>query len=349
MLPNSETAQKAYIEALEKEWKIQKHLVAERPIHSIYFGGGTPSLLHPDALHEILSWISFDPSIEITIEANPEELTKEKLHAFRSVGINRISIGAQSFDDTLLAALGRTHTASDTIKAVEEAEKQGFANITIDLMYDIPLQSLSAWNETLLAASKLPLSHLSLYNLQIEEGTLFHKKRNEIAPKMPDPDTSLAMLLAAQEALGKAGLMQYEISAFAKDGKYSRHNTSYWMAREFLGYGPSAFSYMDNMRFRNPAHFGKYTKALEENKPATDFWDTLEPQDRRKELLAIELRLLQGVDLHHFQVRHGLLEQETFNALQVLEEDGLIKDLRSRPKLTQKGLLFYDSVASALI
>lgn len=349
VLPDSPDAQASYLDALSTEWAVRKEQTADRPIYSIYFGGGTPSLLNPHAFETILAKIHYNPAIEITIEANPEQLTLEKLKAFRSLGINRISIGAQSFDDTLLQKLGRTHNAKETENAVIMAYEQGFENITIDLMYDLPGQDLQDWQKSLKIAASLPINHLSLYNLQIEEGTVFHKKRKQLEPLLPDPETSLQMLQMAKQEMSRAGLIQYEISAFAKPGKHSQHNTSYWTGREFIGFGPSAFSYLDGIRFRNPTHFGKYKNALAEGRDPADFFDELKGDARRRELLAIELRLLQGVDLQNFQKRHGALHQDTLAALLELEADNLITYAKDHPRLTEQGVLFYDTVASTLV
>lgn len=349
VLPDQPDQHSLYVDAIRKELSLYKDTLEDRPIYSIYFGGGTPSLLDPSAFEQILSDIHFDPSIEITIEANPELLTLEKLRRLRALGINRLSIGAQSFDNRLLTLLGRTHEADETLKALDHAVSAGFENISIDLMYDLPEQTLSHWENTLAIAATLPITHLSLYNLQIEEGTVFYKKRNTLAKQMPDPEASLAMYLTAREKLAQAGLNAYEISAFAKSDRYSRHNTSYWTARPFLGLGPSAFSYVNGTRYKNYSHFGKYRALLDQNRIPTDFSETLSPEARIRELLAIELRLLQGIDPAEFQKRHGDFDAETIAALQALTQKGWLTQAQGRIRMTDLGILFYDSVASELI
>lgn len=349
MLPNHIDSHQQYLKSLEQEWEWRKPQLNDRSIYSIYFGGGTPSLLTPQAIESILSRIEFDPTIEVTLEANPELLTLETLRALRNAGINRLSIGAQSFDDALLFKLERTHSSKDTLKTIENAHKAGFENLSIDLMYDLPEQTESTWLETLKIASQLPITHLSLYNLQIEEGTSFFKRQKSLRPLMPDNDLSLKMYQDAFEILSQSGLIPYEISAFARKGYYSRHNTGYWLGRAFLGYGPSAFSYDNGVRFQNVPHFSKYAKALNEGKDPANFYDILDPSARKRELLAIEIRLLQGVNLEQFQQRHGHIEAETITALNKLNEDGLIEKLHDHIKLTPKGILFYDTVASEII
>lgn len=349
MQPDRKDTHEQYVSSVAKEWEWRKPQLKNRTITSIYFGGGTPSLLSPNELEALLKPIDFDRKIEVTLEANPELLTPEKLKAFRALGINRLSIGAQSFDDQLLKALERTHTAKETLKAIDLCVNAGFDNLSIDLMYDLPSQTEQQWHETLNITSQLPITHLSLYNLQIEEGSAFFKRQKSIQPLMPKDEVSLKMYEDAFHTLTKAGLAPYEISAFAKNNLYSRHNTGYWTGRSFLGYGPSAFSYDNGVRFQNVAHFNKYAKALNEGKDPADFHDILDPNARRRELLAIELRLLQGVNLAQFQHRHGPLETETLDAITHLQNDGLLEKQTPRLQLTNKGILFYDSVASEII
>ena len=272
-------------------------------LSSLYFGGGTPVLLGPDRIAEIIQWVREalpDPIEEVTLEANPESMTPALMKGFQKAGINRISIGLQTLDDGLLRQLGRLHTAQKAIDAVLMAADSGIPNISVDLMYDIPYQTLSHWNATLAALAPLPISHLSLYNLTFEPETLFFKKRALLQPVVPDPDVSLQMYENAVASLQAIGLEQYEISAFAKPGFHSRHNVGYWTARPFIGLGPSAFSYWDKSRFRNVAHLRRYCQALEAALSPVDFTETLEDNARRRELLTVQLRLISGVDLPRF-------------------------------------------------
>lgn len=349
MLPHNNELEKDFLKALQLEIDLKKERIDQSEIHSIYFGGGTPSLLAPEAFFEILTRLKIPSGTEITLEANPEQLSFEKLQKFKQVGINRLSIGAQSFDDTLLKFLQRTHNASQTERVLEDASRAGIENISIDLMYDLPRQSLTQWRKTLKIAAALPITHLSLYNLQLEEGSLYFKKRKEIEPLMPDPETSLNMYQAALEELSLSGLLPYEISAFAKKGYYSRHNTSYWVGRPFLGLGPSAFSYDRGIRYRNPLHFKKYCEAVSQGIMPEDFHDILSTEDRIKELFAVELRLVQGVNLQIFQNRHGNIGQETQKSIDSLINASFIEIKQDSICLTAKGILFYDYVASELI
>jgi putative oxygen-independent coproporphyrinogen III oxidase len=332
----------------QREWRHWFPYLQDKTIRSVYFGGGTPSLLGPERIAEILSWIG-SPIEEVTLEANPEQVTPALMAAYREAGINRVSLGLQTLDDQLLARLSRTHTAKQAIEAVEAVVTSGIANLSVDLMYDIPYQTLSSWQQTLERLAPLPISHLSLYNLTFEPHTPFYKRRSRLQPAVPDPDASLQMYLSAVEKLQEMGLEQYEISAFAKKGFQSRHNVGYWTARPFLGFGPSAFSYWEGRRFRNVAHLQRYSKALEAGHSPIDFTEALEDGARRRELLAIQLRLVEGVNLPLFEERHGPLDEEVKATLLHLQELGLLEWQDDLITLLPKGRLFYDTVAVELI
>lgn len=337
VLPDQDRFKDIYLHALYREWELRSPVGS--PV-SIYFGGGTPALLGPAAIETILSWVSPSSTCEITLEANPENVTLEKMRAFYACGINRISLGVQTLDDPLLTTLTRTHGAERAIKAVEETYLAGFHNISIDLMYDLPGQTLKQWRKTLAQAITLPITHLSLYNLTIEPHTAFYKKRASL--QQPPPDTSLKMLCEAVEVLQQAGLNRYEISAFARGGAHSRHNTGYWTGRPFLGFGPSAFSYWEGSRFRNVAHLNRYAKALETGQDPADFHEKLPPDEQLKEHLAIGLRLLEGVPLQTWPdaIQHTLTS---------LKEQGFLEMTSTSLRLTPKGLLFHDTVAEEIM
>lgn len=347
MLPNQPEIHEDFVHSLLLEWDLKKELLYQRSLKSIYFGGGTPALLAPKLFEKILSQIPWDKSIEITLEANPENLTLEVLKDFKSLGINRLSLGAQSFEDRLLKILSRTHNSQSTLLALSHAVKAGFKNISIDLMYDLPNQTRQDWLKTLKIASQEPITHLSLYNLTIEPGTVFFKKKNQLI--LPDPEESLFMYQSAETILSEMGLLPYEISAFARSESYSKHNVGYWTARDFIGLGPSAFSYMNQQRFRNVPHYNKYQKALEQGHDPKEEPDFLTKEERRDELLAVELRLRRGVHLTSFQARHGQITIKTKEAIKTLIEKGWLEQKNDNIKLTSSGILFYDSVAVEII
>ncbi|HSX03797.1 MAG TPA: radical SAM family heme chaperone HemW [Rhabdochlamydiaceae bacterium] len=348
VIPHQSKAQNLLLNALAKEWQLLLPKIKNKTIVSIYFGGGTPTLIGAEAIQTILSWIERE-ECEVTIEANPEEVTLQLMQQLKQAGVNRVSIGVQSLDDHLLATLGRTHNSQKAIQAVKKTYEAGITNISIDLMYELPGQTFESWHSTLKQVAKLPISHLSLYNLTIEPHTPFFKKKEQLIPLLPSQETNLDMLKMAVEELENSGLKRYEISAFAKEGFYSRHNVGYWTARPFLGLGPSAFSYFDKKRMRNSANLSRYSSLLNEGKSPIDFEEELFYPDNLHELLAVELRLLRGVDLLDFEKRHGKLPEMTHEKLKRLEQKGWIDIQNKVASLSPEGLLFYDSVAEEII
>ncbi len=348
VLPDLERFHNLLLEGLELEWQRYKELISAHTIRTIYFGGGTPSLLKTEEVAELLQMIRNTHSIddiEITLEANPELMTEEKLKALRALGINRLSFGVQSFDEKLLTLLGRTHSAHQAKEAIQMADKAGFKNISLDLMYDLPHQTFAAYENSLTQALELPITHLSLYNLTIEPHTSFFKHKSSLTPHIPDQETSLQMYRLSQEAAKAAGFEQYEISAFAKPGFSSKHNSGYWMGTPFLGLGPSAFSYYEGRRFRNIANINRYKGALAKGESPVDFEEELSPENRLKELLAIQLRLICGVDLEAFPP----LPPETQKGISRLIDLQLLKREKNILSLTGQGILLYDSVATEII
>lgn len=323
------------MEGFRLEWNLRQIV---EPVHTVYFGGGTPALFHPERIGEILSWIPLESNAEITLEANPENITCDLIKRYADCGINRVSIGLQSLNDDLLQTLGRIHHAKKGIESVFHTAKAGIQNISVDLMYDLPGQQLAHWKKTLEEVAHLPITHLSLYNLTLEPHTVFFKKKEVLARLIPDPDLSLQMYTMAIESMERQGFKQYEISAFAKPGFQSRHNLGYWTGREFLGFGPSAYSYKNGKRFRNIAHLGKYLSQLKMGAFPIDFEEQLDPEASLRELLAIRLRLLEGVEY-----RGNLLEIEK------LISEGFLEKVEGRLKLTRRGILFYDTVAVEII
>lgn len=332
VLPNRSDLRKILEDALALEWERQAPLIEGKEIASIYFGGGTPSLFGPDAIGRVLKRLgAFD--CEVTIEANPEESSLELFEQFRNLGINRLSLGVQSLDDRSLLELERIHSAERAKRAIFDAKQAGFENISIDLMYDLPGQTIESFRYTLDQLKELPIQHLSLYNLTIEPHTSFYKRK----VKIPTGEISLQFLNLALESLENLGLKRYEISAF---GRPSQHNLGYWTARPFLGFGPSAFSYWEKERFRNIANLHRYARALKNNESPVDFREKLPfPADLR-ELLAVRLRLLEGVPAEDFAIVPSDTQEKLSPFL--IRENGRIK-------LNESGMLYYDSIASEII
>ena len=349
VIHDKETLKDSLELALVKELAMWESAISGKKLISIYFGGGTPTLFGAERIRRTLDAIQkitpIPAECEITVEANPENVTLELMRNLHAAGINRVSIGVQSFQDSELQILGRKHKASLAEQAILTTHEAGFTNISIDLMYETPTQTMSSWEKSLEKIADLPITHLSLYNLTIEPYTPFAKKESELRKLMPDDETGAAMYELAIDELNSLGLKQYEISAFCKDDLYSRHNIGYWIGRPFLGLGPSAFSFYDDKRFRNVANLVRYAKMVEAGDSPIDFTEEISKEKRKRELLALHLRLMKGVDL----IQLGTLEAETIATLEKLKEIGLLVQENSTVRLTQKGIFFYDHVASELL
>lgn len=352
VIPDKEQHKKLLLEALKLEWATLLHKIPDHfQIKSIYFGGGTPSLFGPDRIGAVLEWIkqSFPEEVEVTLEVNPEDVTRLLISQYRDVGVNRISMGIQSLDDSELQLLTRRHNAKKAKSAVEEICLSGISNLSIDLMYDLPNQTTASWEKTVSEACSLPITHLSLYNLTIEPHTVFYKYKNQLQNSIPDEDSSFEMYTRARQLLEKSGLLQYEISAFAKEGFYSRHNTGYWTGRPFVGLGPSAYSFWEGSRYKNVANINTYAQQLKRGLSPVDTVDDLPVEDRKKELLIVALRLRDGVNIQNFEELHGPLLKITKETLKHLTEGGLLAKLDNNLRLTERGILLYDSIATELI
>lgn len=326
-------------------------LLMSQKIVSIYFGGGTPILFKlsylQNLLEKIYSIANISKQVEITIEANPEEIRKESTEKLKEIGFNRFSVGVQTLDDLILKKIGRSHTSKDIIQALHLLKEHFIENVSIDLMYDLPDQTLASFEKTLDTVATFDLAHLSLYNLTIEPNTPFFRKKNSL--NLPSGDLSFEMHQMAIQKLESFGFKRYEISAFAKKGLYSQHNIGYWIQRPFLGFGPSAFSYMEGKRFRNIAHLNQYTESLFNRCSPVDFEEDLSLDRKIKEAFAIELRLIEGVQMDHFETKWPEAFPMLLPALEKLFKDRFIEQKENTVKLTSKGLLFYDMVASEII
>ncbi len=347
VIPNSPSFHQILEEGLSLEWEKNLPLLEGLSIESIYFGGGTPSFFVPGGgvarlLEKIRgSRLALASDCEITLEANPEEASPELFSSLLSVGVNRLSLGIQSLDERSLQSIERIHTAQKGKQAILEAHRAGFQNISIDLMYDLPDQTESSWLSTLNQLSSLPIQHVSLYNLTIEPHTSFYKRKESLS--FPPPISSLRMLNQAVQTLTSLQFKRYEISAFAKQSSFSKHNIGYWTGRPFLGFGPSACSYWEGKRFRNISHLQRYTRKLKEGISPIDFSEKLPYLDSLKERLAVELRLIEGADLNED------LPPETKQCIERLIEEDFLKRNEKKICLTEKGILFHDTIASVIV
>jgi len=339
-----------YIDALVAEMKhYAKTYSNTNIIRTIFLGGGTPTTLTVYQLERILkecvSEFTVASDAEITIEANPATIDIEQLKSIRQTGYNRISIGVQSFDKAELKLLDRAHGPEEIHSTVDRARKAGFDNLSLDLMFAVPNQSLSSWESNLNKALEKNPEHLSTYNLTIEQGTAFSKLQSNGKLIMPDDDHQLELYKRTIERLTKKGFHHYEISNFARRGKECKHNITYWENKNTLGLGAGASSYMNGTRFKNinlPAH---YIRQVKEKKIAVEHSETLEPRQAMGETIMLGLRLLQGISIHQFEKRFQISFINLFkNIVHSLKEKELILIEDDRLRLSPKGLFLADSV-----
>lgn len=314
---------------IEKELLLRKDFIGDVSIDTIYLGGGTPSLLLPEMVAQMLNSISktfcVSKNSEITIEANPDDLTKDLLLNYYATGINRISIGIQSFIDDELLFLGRRHSALAAEKSVELSLNAGFKNISIDLIYGLPDSTINSWEYNLRKAFSLDINHLSCYHLTYEKGTVLYRKLKENKIKEVDESLSVQQFNRLRELANQKGFIHYEVSNLAKDGFNSRHNTSYWQGIHYLGLGPAAHSYNGLQREWNPNSYVEWELGIKSNKPATQF-ESIDTQTRFNELLLTRLRTSWGIDLDCLSLEFGnaMVEKLLTSAKTYLENSTLV-------------------------
>lgn len=293
-----------YVDALLRELELRRFFLEDAIVETIYFGGGTPSTLSLNQIELILKAITqffvLSDLVEITVECNPDDITAEYLLGLKNIGVNRLSIGIQSFDDEMLRFMQRRHNSMQSFKAIDLAKKVGFDNISIDLIYGLPNISNAAWIKNVKMALELQISHLSAYHLTIEKGTAFEKLLQNGVITEVEEENSVLQFDILLDLAAKAGFEQYEISNFCKDGRYSQHNSNYWFGVPYLGLGPSAHSYNAKSRFWNVSDLSKYLLSLSRSVlPLQE--ELLTDIDKFNETLMIGLRTKWGVNINHFQ------------------------------------------------
>jgi oxygen-independent coproporphyrinogen-3 oxidase len=340
------------VNALVAELILRKDYLNHQPIETVYFGGGTPSLLDAAGLDTIINTIrthfNLAPTPEITLEANPDDLTPERLRHLRAAGINRLSIGIQSFHDPVLEFLNRAHTGADAVTCVTNARQAGFDNISIDLIYAIPGQSLADWHDNMRQAIALEPEHLSAYALTIEKKTVFgHRAAQGTLPIVEDDEAAQQLELLI-DTLAQAGYEHYEVSNFSKPGFHSRHNSSYWRQTTYLGVGPSAHSYNGTTRQYNVSNNAIYTKSLAQHKIPAQI-EQLQNEDHINEYLLTTLRTSWGTDLERLRHLYNYDIDTLYpQYLETLYTQGLAVRQGNHLKLTKKGRLLADRIASDL-
>lgn len=342
-LPNcSLDLQKRYIETLKKEALLRKPNL-EINLKSIFFGGGTPTCLPGGLLVHLLEFLSktfpLGSQIEVSVEANPGTVDKEKLKLLYNSGVNRLSFGVQSFNVELLQKLGRIHSPEDVYRSFELAREVGFANLNFDLMYGLPGQGLGDWENTLLKVLEFNLEHISLYQLKIEEGTPFGRELEQGLLQEFDDELALEMYQLTQRYLSQAGYLQYEISNFAKPGYQCRHNQVYWRCEPYLGLGAGAHSYLPPERLENLGEISFYIAELEKGQLPPSHSEQQTVASAMSETMFMGLRLLQGVNLQLFQQRFGQDARRVFSkAIARCLDRGLVELNDNYLKLSSQGL-----------
>ena len=321
--------------------------VFPQPFDTIYIGGGTPTVLKERQLEEIFlcidSCFSFIPYSEITIEANPGDIDLNKARFLRSLGINRISLGIQSFNDDILKFLGRRHTRDDAIRSFEILRRAGFENISIDLIYAIPGQSLLSWFKDLNTAVNLRPEHISCYELTIEKKTIFWKKWKKGGLSLPKEEEKANFFIKTSSFLEKAGYIHYEVSNFAKEKDFiSKHNSKYWTHRPYLGLGPSAHSFDGKKRWWNFSSIKKYYNALKNDSLPLEGQEYLTDEMMRIEKIFLGLRTINGIKRH-------LILNISDELLDLLKKNGLIIVKGDKIVPTKKGLSLADQLSLYLI
>ncbi len=358
-----ETLMPPFIDALTKEIALWSRRLGHPEISTVFFGGGTPSYLPAGSITHLLDVIRdslrLEGDAEITLEANPDDLSSEKAGAWTDAGFNRISIGVQSFDDGILAALSRRHSATAAYDAVKSARAGGFRNINIDLMFGLPNQSLDQWRRSLSKAVDINTEHFSLYGLQLEPGTPLHRDVKIGRSPTPSDDLAADMYEMAMDMLAQAGYEHYEISNWAKPGFRSQHNSAYWLNRPYLGVGPGAHSSLNGRRFANMKSPRGYIRAMEnvgfdtvvetseinEGDFAIDFMEVTSPSTAISETMMLGMRLAEGISKSGFRGRFNASIDDLFGAeIKFLMDAKLIETRGENIVLTRRGKMLGNSV-----
>ncbi|MCR8558687.1 radical SAM family heme chaperone HemW [Mucilaginibacter sp. BJC16-A38] len=339
------------LQALIKEIGLQKTYLAGETIETIYFGGGTPSILSADELNLLIGTITKQHTVtanaEITIEANPDDLDKAKLQALRQTDINRFSIGIQSFFDEDLMWMNRVHRAAEAEASVKRAQDLGFENITVDLIYGYPLLNDTKWKYNLDKVFELDIPHISSYSMTVEPQTAlasFIKKKKQ-APM--DDQQSAEQFVLLMDAMQSHGFEHYEISNFCKPGHYSRHNSNYWKGVKYLGIGPSAHSFNGETRQWNVPNNAKYIQSLEKAEIPAET-ELLTETDRLNEYTMTSLRTMWGLDLKKINIIAAGADSPLIKAAEPFFEKGWIERREDIITLTAMGKLYADHIASEL-
>ncbi len=343
----------AYVSAVCKEIELRKDYLSGEQIKTIYFGGGTPSQLTYDDFNAIFETIANNFNVagdaEITMEANPDDLSPKYVETLRKLPFNRLSIGIQSFNDEELQFLKRRHSAQKAKEAVILCKDSGYDNISIDLMYGLPNQTMEIWRQNLVEAIALDIQHISSYHLIYEQGTRLFRlfKQGDVMPV--DEDTSVEMFSEMIDKLSAAGFSQYEISNFARNELYSKHNSSYWLGAKYLGLGPAAHSYDGKNRAWNIASISKYTEAITKSVPSIEV-EYLDENTRYNDFILTGMRTMWGVNLNELEKQFGQkMKAYALSNVQKYIDEGYARNNGNILKLTREGIFISDGIMSDMM
>ncbi len=341
----------AYFAALKAQLEQVLPQVWGRKIHAVFFGGGTPSLMNPDVLEDFLSHaralLGFGAEVEITLEANPGTAEAEKFSAFREAGVNRLSLGVQSFSDAKLQALGRIHSGAEAHRAIEMAQQAGFENFNIDLMFALPGQTLAAAMEDIKAAMAHQPTHLSHYQLTLEPNTPFYRQPPQ---ELPDDEQAFDMQQRCSELLQAAGFQQYEVSAWARPQRQCRHNVNYWQYGDYIGLGAGAHGKLtfaergEIWRSQMPASPGAYVAAMQRGEPGR-LWQ-VDQAERPFEFMLNRLRLFEPFTLEAFEAATGCAREMVMPVLEHWQEKGALSLGGGCVALTASGRWFINEIVA---
>jgi len=341
------------IKAIVKEMGLENGFLESEQVETVYFGGGTPSVLDYEEIMIIFEglykYFKISKDTEITFEANPDDLTKQYLMELVKTGINRLSIGLQSFSDQQLKLLNRRHQSKTGINAVYDSKNAGFENISIDLIYGIPGMNIETWENNLNIAFQMEIKHISAYNLTIEPNTAFSRYIREGLIKIPEEDTVIEQFRILIKKAGENKFLHYEISNFCQDGFFSKHNTNYWKQVKYLGLGPSAHSYNKEIRRWNVADNKKYMSSISRNKTPFEK-ESLDNRKKYNEYILTSLRTMWGIDLKFLEENYSKEAMDYCLGLSRRFIDyGMVEKKMDNLILTDQGKLIADNITSELM
>jgi oxygen-independent coproporphyrinogen-3 oxidase len=334
--------------ALEKETQRARERLGMLSFDTLYLGGGTPSALSGEDMIRLVrmlrSHFSFADGGEATCEINPGDVDGEKLAVYRELGINRVSIGAQSFDDALLKDMGRPHTARDIVETVTTVKEKGFENISLNIIVRLPRQTIRDVRESIRQAVSLGAHQIAVYDLDLHDRTVYGGRRSRGELKLPDEESHAEMMAAVEEELATEGFIHYELTSFAKPGFESRHNLIYWHNQEYLGLGPGAFSYLGGMRYQFAPDVNRYLQKCDADDWTNDTEDRILPEEKEMETLVTGLRLREGIAISDYP----LIAKKISPSVRSFTGGGFFEEQNGRMRLTKRGRFVADRIFSEL-